>query len=342
MRIHSSLALLALALATSSACIVHNPPPPEDPYGDIAFDWSFAGETDCSLAGVDEVDIAVFRAGELVLEVNEEPCVGGGLILTDILEGVYDVFVDAYDRNGQLLYAGEFNIRVRGGVTNDAGLVVLDLVGEPLPAVRTGELAFFWSFLYPTDNNVVIDCADAGVAEVAVTVTPLGQSGEGFTDIRDCTEEGIAIAPLPEGRYELELLGLGLYHGDDVLLYDSGVLVVDVFADTVADLGDVALARVDESFSDFDVAWSFVEDTCASAGVSEVVLAFTRIGFVEPEDVFAVDCHAASVLRRTFVPGSYVVSATADGAGLTWVASTTVDLPPSSVGQVDLALAPAP
>lgn len=342
MRILASLALVSLAL--SSACIVHNtpPPPPEDPYGDIAFDWSFAGEPSCSHAGVDEVDIAVFRAGELVLEVNEEPCAGGGLILTDILEGVYDVFVDAYDRNGTLLYAGEFNIRVRGGQTNDAGLVVLDLVGTPIPEVRSGELAFFWSFLYPTDNNVVIDCADAGVVDVAVTVTPLGADGQEFTDIRDCTEEGIVIAPLPEGRYELELLGLGRYHGDDVLLYDSGILVVEVFGDEVLDLGDVSLARVEQSFSDFDVAWSFVEDTCASAGVSTVTLTFTRVGFAQPEDIFAVDCAASSVLRRTFVPGSYVVTAAGDGAGLTWVASTTVDLPPDSVATVDLALAPVP
>jgi hypothetical protein len=335
-----SPALAALALS-SSACIVHSEPPP-DPDGELSFDWSWDGETSCAEAGVDEVDIAVLSGGEVVLQVEGEPCVGGGLTLTDIPEGFYEVFVDGYARDNVLLYTGSFDIRVDGGEDNYAGLVTFEAVNAAPAPVREGELALYWGFLYPTDNNLLFDCAKAGVDEVDVIVTPLGTQGAPFSDTRACSDDGITISPLPEGRYEVELIGYGRYHDDDVQLYDSGSLVVDVLADSVADLGDVALARVDESFSDFDVSWVFASESCATAGVSEVTLSFTRIGQSDPEDVFAVDCNASNVVRRTFLPGDYVVAATAQGDLDLYVASTTVDLLPNSVAQVDLALAPAP
>jgi hypothetical protein len=334
----AALAALA-ALASSAACFVGTPP--RDPYGDIAFDWSFAGETDCDRAGVDEVDIDVVRGGEVVLSIEEEPCFGRGLVLTEILEGVYDVFIDAYDRNGVLLYAGHFNVRVRGGERTEAGLVSLDAVGpRPAPAPKVGALAFFWSFQYPIDDNIVIDCALAGVNEVDIILTPRGTGGTPFEATRPCTEEGIAISQLREGRYDLEILGFGRFQGQDILLYDSGLLVVDILADQVRELGDLALPRVAEAFADFNVSWSFLNASCASAGVSRVTLSFLRAGFAEAEDVFEVDCTVSSVLRRTFVPGRYTVSARAVGASAVFTSATVVDVPPASLADVALVLSP--
>ena len=110
--------------AATSGCVVvdnDNPPPPYDPYGDISFLWSFDGVTDCDLAGVDEVDIAVFQNGSLIDQIEREPCVGGGLTLIDYFEGQYEVEIDAYARNDALLYSGGFITRVVGGTTTNSG-----------------------------------------------------------------------------------------------------------------------------------------------------------------------------------------------------------------------------
>ncbi len=335
-----SLLLLSLGLsALSSACIVAAPPPP-DPYGDLSFDWSFNGEPSCDQAGVDEVDLTVLQDGEVVLVIEREPCVGGGLTITDLREGVYEVAIDAFSRDSIPLYAGSFSARVIGGEDTYAGVVDLDPVNEEPPPPLTGSLGLFWGFRYPTDGNLVFDCALAGVSELDVFVTPQGAAGAGFNSTFLCEDEGVLVDNLPPGRYAVRLMAYGSYHSDDLLLYDTGDRLVDVLEGDTTELGDVELPRIDESFSDFDVAWSFADNTCATTGVSQVTLAFTRFGADSPEDTFAVDCAAASVLRRTFVPGSYTVSASAHGASADFIAAVTVDLAPNSVAQVDLALAP--
>ena len=53
-----------------------------------------------------------------------------GLEISDILNGVYDVVVRAFDHNGLETFEGGFTIEVAGGVTNDAGLVTLDPLGH--------------------------------------------------------------------------------------------------------------------------------------------------------------------------------------------------------------------
>ena len=107
------------------------------------------------------------------------------------------------------------------------------------------------------------------------------------------------------------------------------------------DIEDVILERVDGAFSDFDLAWTLVDETCASVGLASVTLSFQRFGQAVPEDAFTVDCVAASVLRRTFVPGSYDVSVAGIGGGdVTYIGTQTVDLPPGSVAEVDVVLAP--
>lgn len=341
------------ALGSASGCIIYDNDddvPPPDPYGDIAFDWSFDGINTCDEAGVDEVDVAIFQDGQLVLDHEREPCEGGGLIFTDIHSGFYEVFVDAYDRNGVVLYSGNFAIRVEGGQTNDAGLVVLENVNAPEPIpTATYSLGLFWVFPYPSDTAITFDCALAGVEEVDVDVVPLGADGVGYVDTFPCDAEGVEISNLPEGRYELQLQGFGRYHDDDILLYDSGVLTVDVaeagqfFDDEsgIIEMGDVVLERDADSFSDFDVSWGFVDQTCADAGLAQVTVNFQRFGHEVPEDTITVDCAASGVLRPTFVPGSYDVSVAGIAADETlYLGSTTVDLPPSSIAQVEVVLAP--
>lgn len=334
-----SLLLLPLACSVlSAACIVA--PPPRDPYGDLSFDWSFDGEPSCDAAGVDEVDLTVLQDGVVVLVIEREPCVGGGLTITDLREGVYEVAIDAFSRDSIPLYAGSFRARVVGGEDTYAGVVNLDPVNEPPPPPLNGALGLFWGFLYPTDGNLVIDCELAGVEELDVFVTPYGAAGAAFDGTFLCEDEGVLVDNLPPGRYAVRLMAYGRYHNADLLLYDTGDTLVDVLSGDVTELGDVAVPRIDASFADFDVAWSFAANTCAGVGVSQVTLSFTRFGHAAPEDTFAVDCGATSVLRRTFVPGSYTVSASAHGSSDDYVGSATVDLPPDSVAQVDLVLAP--
>lgn len=336
-----SLPLLSVAsVAALSAGCLFTSPPPHDPYGDLSFDWSFDGESSCDLAGVDEVDLTLLQGGEVVLVIEREPCVGGGLTITDLREGVYEVAIDAFSRESVPLYAGSFSARVIGGEDSYAGVVELDALNQPPPPPLNGALGLFWAFLYPTNGTVTIDCARAGVQEVDVFVTPQGAAGAPYDSTFLCEDEGVLVDNLPPGRYAVRLMAYGAYHGDGVLLYDTGDVIVDVMSSQTVELGDVEMPRIDEAFSDFDVAWTFAASSCASTGVAEVTLAFTRFGFNEPEDSFRVDCNATSVLRRTFVPGSYTVSASALSGSNEYFAAVTVDLAPGSVAQVDLVLAP--
>ena len=334
-----SLPLLGLVVL-GSGCIFTAPPPPHDPYGDLSFDWSFAGEPSCDDAGVDEIDLTLLQGGEVVLVIEREPCVGGGLTITDLREGVYEVAIDAFSRDSVPLYAGSFSARVIGGEDSYAGVVELDPLNQQPPPPETGSLGLFWAFLYPTDATVTFECAKAGVLEVDVFVTPQGAAGAPYDSTFLCDDEGVQVDNLPPGRYAVRLMAYGAYHNDDLLLYDTGDLIVDVLSSQNTEMGDVEVPRIDEAFSDFDVAWTFAASSCASTGVAEVTLAFTRFGFAAPEDSFSVDCTATSVLRRTFVPGSYTVSAGAQGTSDDYLAAVTVDLAPGSVAQVDLVLAP--
>ena len=333
----SLLPLPAAGLALSS-CVFYEVQPPPDPYGDIAFDWSFGGITSCDEARVDEVDVVVLQDGAVVEVLEHEPCVGGGLQLLDFLEGRYDVEIDAFDRSSVLLYSGGFSIIVQGGEVNYAGTIVLEPMFDVPPA--TGTAALFWSFLYPTQRPT-IDCALAGVHDVDVIVRPLSaNASEAFDSTLACTQEGVVLENLVEGSYSVQLAAYGSYHNDNLLLFASDEIAFDVVGGEDNDLGDIALPRHEENFGDFDITWSFSGDTCATIGASEVTLVIQRQELSEPEDVVTVECSAAAVIRRTFVPGSYVVTASADGMGEMYMGAATVDLPPGSTAEVSLNLAP--
>lgn len=340
----SSMRLLALpalcALASvGSACVYEA----HDPYGTIAFDWRFDGIDNCNDAFVDEVDLVVLQGNEVVLTLEREPCVGGGLEISDIYEGNYEVVIDAYSRESELLYSGSFTVRVVGGRSNYAGVVNLQPVGAPPPPPpSTGDIELFWGFQYPTNDSLTFDCALAGADFVEVDVYEATAVQPMFAETYDCDDEGVAIANLPEGSYDVRLIAFGSYHGDDVLLYDSEDIRVLVQGGAVLDLGDVALPRVDENFADFDIAWTFNGESCATAGVNDLEVAITRLGNAEPEDLVTIACEEGSVLRRTFVPGSYNVEVFGGGIATDWFSAVTVDLPPGTVAQMDVVLAPAP
>jgi hypothetical protein len=338
-RLPTFLVVVGVVAGSASGCVVvDGSPPPADPYGDISFDWSFAGEPDCDLAGVDELDVVVLQDGLVVDERERVPCVGGGLTLTEYLGGRYEVDVDAYGRDDTLLYAGGFSIRVAGGEDNYAGVIVLDAIGAPPPPPPppVGSAAFFWSFVYPTDEPI-IDCALAGVDEVDVLLQ--GPAGAEVRETFPCADDGAIFDNLDEGRWTLSLDAFGSYHGDDLHLYGAAV-AFDVVADAVADLGDVALERDEPAFADIEVAWAFTDATCASTGVAELTLAIQRAGLPEPEDTTTVACESTAALRRTFVPGSYTVSLHGVGSAGSYVGFATVDVAPASLVQVNLNLAP--
>jgi hypothetical protein len=333
------LATLALVAAAAPACIVvDGDQPPDDPYGDISFDWSFDGVADCDAAGVDELDIVVLQDGLVVDENDGVPCVGGGLTLTDYLQGRYTVSLDAYSRTSELLYSGDFSIRVKGGEDNYAGVVDLTSPGgpPPPPPPSVGSASFFWAFLYPVDDPI-IDCALAGVSDVDVLLQ--GPDGQEVRETFACTDDGAVFDNLVAGRWTLTLDAFGSWHDAPLHLFGT-VVDVDIVADQEVDLGDVALARDEASFADLDVAWDFAGTTCVDEGLTTLTLSIRRTSEDTAEDVTTVDCTSTSALRHTFVPGSYVITMTGTGTTSTFVGTTTVDAVPNTVAQLSVHLVP--
>ncbi len=332
------LALIAPLVAAASGCVVVDRDPPPDPIGDIAFDWSFNGEPDCDFAGVDELDIAIFRDGQLFDEIDGEPCVGGGLVLTDFFNDRYELEIDAYSRDNILLYSGGFSIRVEGGVENDAGVVVLAPINAQVePRVETGSLGFFWTFLYPA-QSAIESCRIAGVDEIDVELE--SDDGEIVRDTFTCENAaGATFDNLREGNWTLNLDAYGRYHGESIHLYGATVATA-VFANDLVEAGEIALPRDEESFADVEAVWDFTGTSCGVEGITELTLAVQRNGHDTAEDVTTVQCTSLSALRRTFVPGSYTVSLVGNGSNDTFIAFSSIDIGPDTTTQVALHLAP--
>jgi len=86
--------------------------------------------------------------------------------------------------------------------------------------------------------------------------------------------------------------------------------------------------------------WDLTGTTCEAEGLTTLTLAIRRSNLEDAEDVTTVDCGSASALRRTFVPGSYVVTLTGAGTTTTFVGSTTVDVVPDTVVRIPVHLVP--
>jgi hypothetical protein len=334
------VALAAAALALGSGCIVHNdstyvPPPEPTGPGDISFQWSFEGDRGCAAAGVEEVDVLVVRGSQTVFAETVE-CFGGGLTLTDFEPGSYDLLLDAFSRSGRLLFQGDAAARVVGERDNDLGVVTLY---SPTP--QDGEIALYWSFLYPTDDSEVFACDIAGVDTVHIDLAPLDGQGGGFTGSFGCAEEGMVIDNLPAGDFRLTLEADGEYQGQALVLYDA-IVDVTVEGGATTDLADVWMERVYESFADIEVVWDVAGGSCGGLGVDDVTLVITRLDGEIEDDVITLDCAVDFALRETFVPGSYLVEMFGTGIDGDYFGSATRDVAPNSTSDVlvDMVLMP--
>lgn len=325
-----------LVLGAASGCVVNNPPPPPQP-GSITFSWLFEGERDCDAAGVAELDVQVFDAdGRVFFETVE--CFGDALTLTDFTPGAYEILLDAYSRSGRPLYAGEGFVQVQPGVENDIGDIELFRIGGEVQAA--GSLAFFWGFLYPTNDSLVIACQVAGTEVVTVDMQALDGSVS-FLEAFPCEDEGVVLENLPEGRYSVLLEAFGTYQNQDILLYD-GLFEVNVAGNQMTDLGDLPLARVFESFSDIEATWDLAGGTCAQLGVSEVTLVITRMDGNIEDDVVTVPCDTTFALRETFIPGSYFIEVLASGYDGDYYGSATKNVAPNTTAETYVQLVAAP
>ncbi|HEY4222348.1 MAG TPA: hypothetical protein VGO62_13430, partial [Myxococcota bacterium] len=267
------VALVPLSLFATSGCIVARDHEPRDPFGNLAFDWSFDGETDCASANVDQVEIVLSQGGEVVFDKDED-CFGGGLTITELDSGPYDVDLKAFSGSGDILFEATVGHAVvpEDEGTVDLGTVTFTSTVDQPPPVQEGTLSFFWDFLYPRDAAVQ-DCALAGVDSVDVTVTPQVVEGEPFQQTSACDEQhqGLDISSLNAGRYTLHLTANGSYNNQSIVLYDSGDIVVDIAGDETTDLGNIDMARNNNEFSHFNVSWIFGDDnTCAGNDSSNV------------------------------------------------------------------------
>lgn len=335
-----ALSLPLASIATGCVIVGEDTPPRHDPYGDIAFDWSFAGELTCDAASVAELDIVVLQQGVVIDQIFNEPCIGGGLVLSDYFEGLYEVEIDAFARNDALLFSGGFTARVNGGLTTDAGLITLQRFGNPITPPRQdryGDVGLFWSFAYP-GAEPIINCDVAGVREIDLHLT--GPAGEQITETFNCREDdGAFFIDLLEGRWTIDIEAFGTFHNADILLF-AGAADFTVTADRELDLGDIVLARHEPSFADIRVDWTFNGTSCGLEGIDDVTIAYHRAGLADPEEVLIVACAELSKTVSTFVPGTYTISLSAVGFHTDWFSSAVVDLAPDTMAIVPLQFAP--
>ena len=290
--------------------------------GDIAFSWSFDGTESCNAAGVDELDIAIYDFEDDQVYLNTLECYGTGVTILDFEPGTYSVYLDGYGSEGTHLFSGQLSVYVEADSISDMGTIDL----EPVVNTQLGDLEFFWAFLYPV-NNPETSCLIAGVDEVDIELTPIGMNTPVYEATMPCNAQnaGIRIEDLAAGNYQLRVWGYADNDELGLLLYESDNQFVEVVSDQVTDLGDLHLSRYESHFSDIGIFWDL---DCSILDIDEVELTITRLlgenSFVD--DSFTRECSASSVLRSTFVPGSYRIDAAAVGSGNSnYVGTITID-----------------
>lgn len=215
---------------------------------------------------------------------------------------------------------------------------------NPPPVEQQGTIAVFWSFLYPTDDRAISNCATAGVSTVDLHVFPADGVGDEFFQTFSCDSNTIEVQNLATGRYVVEMTAYGDFQNQDLPLYSVSNFVVDVFPNQITELGEVALPRIEESFGDVEIIWNLGRETCASAGVRAVNFTIQRNNLDVPDDEFDIDCSTPVVDRRVFVPGFYVVTAFADGvqngSARRFVGGRAVGVEPNAISSINLDLQP--
>ncbi|MBN2358160.1 MAG: hypothetical protein JXR83_01820 [Deltaproteobacteria bacterium] len=324
-----ALGLLVLGGMSLSGCIVYGHDRPSK--GDIKLRWSFAGETDCVYAGVDDVVVTIDGRsnGEHFEAVIS--CPEGGGLFTNFIEGRYAVTLEGLNVAGEIAYAVTENAYVSGGTVENMGMVDLLPLG-PLPP-ETGSLSVDWSFMYP-QNTATLNCAFAGVEYVRVIVSD-AISAVVFDQSIRCIDGPATIDYFDPGQYTVELYGIGQYRGHSIELYGAQPFGIDILAGqlTVIDT-PVALYRYEEEFGDIQVSWSFGgNNSCSAVGVSSVTIDVTRLGATEPEATATVACSDEPQLFSTFVPADYRVEVSAPGD---WYGYLDIGLGPNSLADVTI------
>ncbi|MFH1808614.1 MAG: hypothetical protein ABIJ09_07710 [Pseudomonadota bacterium] len=323
-----------------SYTLPEDPAPTCDAFGDLALSWRLEGGLSCAQAGVHEIEIQIDG-----LDTSDGmsvilPCSDGGATFYDFVPGLYEINLYA-DGAGSLSFASELRLDVYGDLLTDLGRVTLLDVSAPppppppppAPTPTRGSLALDWSFVYP-ETSSTYDCAYAGVEAVDVMLTDRSGSLV-FSERMGCTEGPIQIDQLPAGRYDLDLVGVGDYHGLPLDMYLGSALGFDVVAGYVTDLGPLVLDRLDENFGDFFLEGSFNGYTCQGAGVDWVTLRVLRSADGSIEDELEVRCDELPMWREVFVPGLYEIEVEAqDRWGACWFGFVPVDLPPGSYADV--------
>lgn len=319
-----ALAIVGLGWSALSGCIVYGHEPLE---GDITLRWSFAGETDCVYAGVDDVVVTIEGNGEHFDAVIT--CPAGGGTFKNFNEGRYTVTLEGLDVEGNVAYAVTENAFVNGGDVENMGLVDLLPLG-PLPP-QAGSLTVDWSFMYPADAPT-LDCGFAGVEYVRIIVSDSYNAVVFDQNIR-CIDGPATIDNFDPGIYTVELYGIGSYRGNSVELYGAQPFSTDIVAGqtTVID-GAVPLYRYEDEFSDIQVNWSFGgNNSCSAVGISSVTIDITRLGATVPEVSETFACGAEPQLFHTFVPADYRVEVSAAN---NWYGYLDLGLPPGQVADV--------
>jgi hypothetical protein len=257
-------ALFTASLLPAVGCIIVAPPDPGPP-GDISFLWSFAGETDCTAARVDEIDVLITDSdGNTARNLDRITCEGGGLTIDTFDPGTYDILVEAYNDRGTLLYEGSATATVVSDTVTDIGVIELSRAGD----ATKGAIAFYWDF----DGEAT--CAGAGVAEVDIELVDASTSTSVIERTEDCFGGGLVISDIDPGTYTFYI---DAFDDSDAYLYAASVQVTVVAGQTL-DLGVLDLDPVGMSSDmgvlslDFGFLYpaTMAETDCAVAGVYEV------------------------------------------------------------------------
>jgi hypothetical protein len=214
------LALAALAALLATGCVIDGdddhihrgeiggPGTPTRTRSDLTFFISYDG---ASCAEAPEVDRVRLRLEGPAVADEEFLCPPGGRTFDDIPHGDYTWRIDALDADGTVLFHGTDLVRLTRDTTVTAQLRP---VGEP-PVEEVGVLTFFWTF-------GGLNCADAGVAEVRVTLP--GQFDEPVPCATDGVE-GVAIENVLAGATSWTLTGTDA-GGATVLFQATGTATV--------------------------------------------------------------------------------------------------------------------